>query len=164
MKKKELNLFIVEDNLIAGMALEDHLVKRFGGCIHVSTFKDDESCLEEIDSNTHLVILNHSLEASKGIEVLKSIKEINANTKVIMLSDKEDIALAVESFQAKANHTVVNGTGSRKKVSVMVKRILMAPIRIIVIELGLSQRLAMFLLSFVTVGVVVLSTLYIINH
>jgi DNA-binding NarL/FixJ family response regulator len=99
-----------------------------------------------------------------GLNVLKSIKEINKNTEVIMLSDQEDIALAVESYQAGANNTVVKGTGSRKKLSIHVKRILMAPIRVIVIELGLSQRLAMFLMSFVTVGVVVLFALYVMNH
>lgn len=164
MNTKELNISIVEDNETIGKQLKDYLVKRFGSCIRVSTFRNGESCLDEVDSNTHVVILNHSLEGTNGLEVLKSIKEINTNTEVIMLSDREDIALAIESFQAGANNTVVKGTGSRKKVSVLVKRILMAPIRIIVIELGLSQRIAMFLMSFVTVGIVVLSALYIMKH
>jgi PleD family two-component response regulator len=164
MKTNELNLFIVEDNLQAGIALEGYLKKRFGKCIRISTFINGEQCLDEVDSNTHLVILNHSLESTTGLEVLKSIKEINTNTEVIMMSDKEDIALAIESFQAGANNSVVKGTGSRKKVSVLVKKILMAPIRIIVIELGLSQRLAMFLMAFITVGIVVSCGLYIMNH
>jgi len=164
MNKKELNISIVEEDEATGVKLRDYLTKRFGDCIRVSTFRDDESCLEKVDSNTHVVILNHSLEGTRGMEVLKSIKEMNANTEIIMLSDKEDIALAIESFQAGANTTVVKGTGSRRKVSVHVKRILMAPIRIIVIELGLSQRIAMFLMSFVTVGIVVLFAMYIINH
>ncbi len=163
MKTKELNLFIVENDLLVGMALEDYLKKRFASCIRISTFKDGESCLEEVDSNTHVVILNHSLEGAKGLEVLKSIKETNPNTEVIMLSDREDIALAIESYQAGANNTVVKGTGSRKKLAVHVKRILMAPIRIIVMELGLSKRLAMFVVSFVTVGIVVLCVLKFIN-
>ncbi len=164
MKKKELNIFIVDENLMASLALEDYLIKRFGNCIRVSTFKNNESCLQEVDNNTHVVIVNHSLDQTTGLDTLKSIKEINSNAEVIMLSDKEDIALAIASYRLGAKGTVIKGTGSRKRVSIVVKRILMAPIRIIVKEVGLSERLAMFLTSFVTVGVVVLFTLFITKH
>ena len=164
MGTNQLNIFIVEKDEAVGAKLKEYLTKRFGDRIKVSIFQDGESSLDKVDSNTHVVILNHSLADTTGIQVLKSIKEINNNVEVIMLADEEDIALAIESYQAGANMTVLKGTGSRKKVSALVKGFLMAPIRIIVIELGLSQRIAMFLMSFLTVGIVVLFALLLMKH
>lgn len=163
MKTQKLNLFIVEDNLLLGMALEDFLIKRFGDFIKISNFLTWKSCSEKIDDKTNIVILNHSPTNKPGLDIMKSIKDINPGTEVIMLSAHEDVSLAIDSFRANSNDMAVKEFNSRKRIALRVKRILMAPIIIIVKELGLSERLAMFLLSFVTVGIVVLCALHFIK-
>jgi DNA-binding NtrC family response regulator len=153
MKTPSLNLFIVDENKSASEELKKYLENRFGEGIRILTFGDKQSCLEKIDDDTHIVILSDTVQGEKGMEILKSIKDINPDTEVIILSEHKDIVLAVESYRAGAKGMVVKGSGSGRKIAGLITRIFTAPIRIIEKELGLSQRIAIFIMIFITIGV-----------
>ncbi|HTA26286.1 MAG TPA: response regulator, partial [Bacteroidia bacterium] len=131
MKTESLNLFIVDENKSLAQELKDYLVKRFGEGIRVLTFPDRQNCLEKIDDNTNIVVLNHAIKNENSIETVKLIKNINPKTEVIMLSDRADIGLAIESFKAGAQSIVVKGPKQEKKIGNLIVRIFTAPIRII---------------------------------
>jgi|SRR6185312_3742207 len=156
MKTEGLNILIVDADKAAGEELKKFLEKRFGNRIHISAFTDGKSCLEEVESDTHLVILTCSPDDKQGLELLKAIKTENSLTEVVMLSERNSIALAIESYEAGAKSIIVKDENAKNKVHTLISDIFMAPIRIIVKELGLSQRLAMFLMSFLTIGLIVL--------
>jgi DNA-binding NarL/FixJ family response regulator len=156
MKTPSLNLFIVDDNRSAAEGLKDYLVNRFGEGIRILTFADRKSCLGKVDNDTNIIILNDHLQGENGVEILKDIKDINPETEVIMLAEQKDIGLEIESFRAGAKGLIIKGPGSEKKAARLVSRIFMAPIRIIEKELGLSARLAIFIMVFITIGVMVL--------
>lgn len=160
METQKLNLFIVDDNKSMVVALKQQLQSRFGLDLNIKTFYDGESCLENIDNNTHIVILDHFLNGKNGLEVLKEIKEINPKTEVIMLTSNEDITLAIQSFRAGATDYVVKGPSSLKKITKLVYQVITEPIRIIVREFGVSKFMAIFLLTFLLMGVVVTCVLY----
>src|ERR1700746_1905660 len=120
MQTQGINLFIVDDNKLLVTDLKNYLQTRFGVSVKVSTFYDGESCLEKVDKNTHIVILDYFLEGKNGVEILKTIKTINPDTEVIMLSGNEDIAVAIESFRNGAKDYVIKGMGSWRKISKMV--------------------------------------------
>jgi two-component system response regulator AtoC len=155
MGKQGMNLFIVDDNKLLVMDLKHYLKNKFGVSVNISTFHDGESCLKKVDQETNIVILDYFLGDKNGLEILKAIKVINPKTEVIMLSGNEDIALAVETFRAGAKDYVIKGTGSWKKVTKLVNYIITEPIRIMVREFGVSKYMAIFLLTFVTMAVVV---------
>jgi len=155
METQKLNLFIVDDNKSMVAALKQFLLNKFGANINITTFYDGESCLEKINQYTDMVILDHYLNGKNGLEVLKEIKEINPKTEVIMLSSNEDIALAIQSFRAGAKDYVIKGPSSWKKLTKLVNHIISEPIRIIVREFGVSKFMAIFLLTFLTMGAVV---------
>lgn len=159
MEKQGMNLFIVDDNKLLAIDLKHFLHNRFGADINISTFNDGKSCLEKVDKDTHIVILDYAMEGINGLEVLKSIKEINPQTEVIMLSGNEDMAVAIQTFKSGAKDYVIKGHGSWKKVTKLVQNIIMEPIRIMVREFGISKFVAIFLLTFVTMGVVTLTVL-----
>jgi DNA-binding NtrC family response regulator len=156
MKTQSLNLFIVDDNMSTVKELKDYLLTRFGEGIRILTFSNSKSCLEKVDENTNIVVLNTHLKDENNVDVLKSIKETNPKTEVILLSEKNDIASAVDAYRAGAKGLVIKGRGLGKKTGDLVVRIFTAPIRIIERELGLSERIAIFIMSFLTVGVIVL--------
>jgi DNA-binding NtrC family response regulator len=160
METKRINLFIVDDNKSLVTALKQFLENKFGPNINISTFYDGESCLEKINQYTDIVILDHFLNGKNGLEVLKEIKEINPKTEVIMLTSNEDIALAIQSFRAGAKDYIVKGPSSWKKLTKLVHYVITAPIRIIVREFGVSKFVAIFLLTFLTMGVVVFIVLH----
>lgn len=164
MNAQGINIFLVDDNKLTVTDLKHFLSNRFGADLNISVFYDGESCLEKIDEKTHIVILDYFLDGKNGLEVLKLIKEINPKTEVIMLSSNEDIVLAIDTFRNGATDYVIKGNGSLKKISKLVYRIITEPIRIIVREFGVSKYMAIFLLTFVTMGVVVLSVLYSMKH
>lgn len=160
MKSQGTNLFIVDDNILIVKALKQHLQSKFGEHLKVSTFTDGDSCLENVDENTHIVILDYFMEGKNGLDVLKSIKKINPKTEVIMLSSNEDISLAIETFRAGAKDYVLKGKGSWEKLARLVNYIVTEPIRMIVREFGVSKFMAIFLLTFITMGLIVMGALY----
>ncbi|MHB8261294.1 MAG: response regulator transcription factor [Bacteroidia bacterium] len=155
MKTQRLNLFIVDDNELMLKTLKQYLLNKFGLDIHVSTFNGGESCLAKVDKDTHIVILDYFMVGKNGLEVLKAIKAINPKTEVIMLSNNENMALAVETFRAGAKDYVVKGPNSWGKVAHLVNHIITEPIRFLVKEFGVSKYVAIFLTTFVTMGLVV---------
>ncbi len=159
METQGLNLFIVDDNKLVVQTLRAYLQDRFGKNLNIETFADGESCLQQVKGDTHIVILDYFMEGKNGLEVLKSIKEINPKTEVIMLSGNEDMAVAVETFRAGAKDYVVKGIGSKNKITNLIYNIITEPIRIMVREFGISKYLAMFILTFLGIGVVVIAML-----
>ncbi len=160
METNRTNIFIVDDNKLMLMALKQYLENRFGVSVIVSPFSDGESCLKKVDKHTNIVILDYYLDgnnktAKNGIEILKSIKEINPKAEVIMLSSNEDIGVAIESFRRGATDYVVKGDKAWEKLITLVNNVITEPIRIIVREFGIPKFLVLFLLVFIGMATVV---------
>ena len=155
MNTQGLNLFIIDDNPSLVIELKSYLTGRFGLDLNISTFSSGESALEEVNENTRIVILDYYLGGRNGNKILKLIKAINPETEVIMLSSNEDIAVAIDSFRKGAKDYVIKGNKSNRKIISIVYNILAYPIRVMVREFGISKYLAIFLMSFVTMGIVV---------
>lgn len=160
METQTLNLFIVDDNKSMVLALQHYIQSKFGKFVKISTFYDGESCIKEVDRNTDLVILDYFLDGKNGLEVLKEIKDINPKTEVIMLSSNNDIDLVVETLRNGATDYVVKGPSSWNKVTALINRVISAPIRMMVREFGVSKFMAIFLMTFISMGIVVALVLY----
>ncbi len=155
MNAPTLNLFIVDDDITAVKGLRKYLAARFGDNLTISTFYNGESALKMVNSDTNIVILDFNLGNEDGNQVLKAIKAINPKTEVIMLTSNEDIGIAIESFRGGATDYVLKGGQAWKKIEKQIYRILLYPINFMVKELRVSKLLAIFLLTFVTMGVAV---------
>ncbi|MDF2449034.1 MAG: hypothetical protein K0R26_1538 [Bacteroidota bacterium] len=159
-----INLFIVDDNKLVLTDLKFYLQNRFGKELNISTFTTGEGCLEKVNKNTNIVILDYFLGGRNGVEILKEIKQKNPKTEVIMLSSNEDVALAVQAFKNGATEYVIKGQGAVRKISKLIYKIVTEPIRILVKEFGISKFMAIFLLTFTTIGVVVAVALYFMQN
>lgn len=153
MKNQRLNIFIVDDNKLLVISLKKYLENRFGSSVNITTFNDGESCLEHINGNTNIVILDYFLDganmnAKNGIEILREIKKRNPKTEVIMLSCNEDVAVAIESFKSGARAYIVKGDNSLGKIISLINKTITAPIRNIVREFGVPKFLILFFAVF----------------
>ncbi|MGZ3883851.1 MAG: response regulator [Bacteroidia bacterium] len=155
MQTQALNLFIVDDNNLMVLALKKYLTERFGAGVNISTYTSGEACLEHVDQDTNVVILDYHLEGKNGNEVLKSIKERNPATEVIMFSSNENIGTAVESLRLGAADFVVKGHSGWKKISTLVNDIITAPLRYIVREFRVEKLMSIFFLTFILLAIVV---------
>jgi two-component system OmpR family response regulator len=164
METQRTNIFIVDDNKLMVLSLKHYLEKKFGAGVNVSIFYEGESCLEKINKQTDIVILDYFLDgenknAKNGLEILKSIKEINPQTEVILFSSNEGIAIAIEAFRAGATDYVVKGDKAWDKITSLVNKIITEPLRMMVREYGVAKFLTVFLFVFLSMGAAVYCTM-----
>ena len=163
MENQEINIFIVDDDKFIVTSLKHFIQNRFKFGVKVSTFYDGESCLKKVDKKTDIVILDYFMEGKNGLETLKAIKMINPKTEVVMLSNNEDISLALETFRAGAKDFVMKGRGSSEKIIGFIDYLITKPIRFIAREFGVSKIMAIFLFTFAMMAAVVLCAMEVIK-
>lgn len=93
MKKPDKLIFMVDDDKVILNLLEYVFQGKDGYTI--KTFPSGEECLNNMDMNPDLVVLDYILNISdnkalNGLETLRKIREIHPDTPVIILSGKTD--------------------------------------------------------------------------
>lgn len=164
MLKREINLFIVDDDKLMTTDLKYHLEDKFGVNVHISTFINVESCLKRVNRKTNIVILDYFLDGTDGLEGLKLIKAISPKTEVIMLSSSDNEGLILELLRSGASDYIIKGQGSLKRVDRFVSAIIMEPIKKVVKiikELKVYKFLLIMLSTFALIaGSVILLTYF----
>ncbi len=156
MNSNNHRLFIIDDNQLLVADLRIYLESVFGETLTISTFNSGESALAKVDNETHIVILDYDLPGENGNEILKSIKAINPKTEVIMLTTNEDIKTAIDAFRNGAADYVIKGAKAEKKIQSLIYRILTYPIHLLTREFKVSKYVAIFILTFISMGLCVL--------
>jgi len=154
MNNQGINLFIVDDNQLLLAGLRGYLATKFGSRINSSTFFTDESALKRIDHETDIVIIDYDMKNASGNEVLESIKKINPKTEVIMLSSHKEIGLAIDSYCKGASDYIIKDKNAFQKIGAIVYTVCMFPVHVLVKEFGVSKFAAIFLINFITVGII----------
>ena len=157
MSTQHNKLFIIDDNQLLVADLRIFLESTFGESLTISTFNSGESALKKVDHETNIVILDYHLPGENGNEILKSIKQINPKTEVIMLTSNEDVKTAINAFRNGATDYVIKGVKAEKKIGSLIYNILAYPVRILAREFGVSKYVAIFILTFISVGICVLA-------
>lgn len=153
MKAQGLNLFIVDDNQSMVLALKHYLSDKFGERIKISTFLDGETCLKNIDEKTDVVILDYFLKGKNGNEILRSIKERNPRTEVIMLSSDENLETAIQSFRLGAQNYIVKSNNAWNKLAKLIRSFQERPVKSIK-EYGIPALISLLFLTFLTIGAI----------
>ncbi|HLP55914.1 MAG TPA: response regulator [Fluviicola sp.] len=152
MNTQHHKLFIIDDNPRLVDELRQYLEQAFGESLTIFTFHSGESALKHVDHETNIVILDHDLPGENGNEILKSIKRLNPNAEVIMLTSNEDVKTAIHAFRNGASDYVIKGEKAEKKVGSLVYNMLTYPVRVINREIGASKFFTIFLLVFIFIG------------
>lgn len=92
-------IFIVDDDKVILNLLEYTFKSREG--YEVKTFSSGEDCLDNINLNPDLIVLDHKFylqggESMSGLDTLKELNKRKENIPVIILSGQEDIELIHE--------------------------------------------------------------------
>ncbi len=90
-------VFVVDDEKAISRLLTHWVKEKWGYKIEV--FENGEDMLKKLYLNPDLILLDIMLPGIDGIEILKSIKKIDANYPVIMLSAQGSIEIAVEALR-----------------------------------------------------------------
>jgi DNA-binding NtrC family response regulator len=124
MKKKQITIFIVDDDKSFSAALKADIETTFDEMpIKVFLFETGEMCMKRFnEEKPQVVILDYQLnsvfpEAVDGIHVLDWIKRADYRTNVIMLTSEDDIEIALKSFKHEASDYVVKTETKFKKIN-----------------------------------------------
>jgi CheY-like chemotaxis protein len=126
MNPNQQTVYLVDDDAVflKLLAIDFQLQTDF----KVLTFETGEKCLENLDRQPDLIILDYHLDGIEkgvmnGIETLDKIKEYSAIIPVIMLSSQDRIEVAVECMHHKANDYIVKSETSFIKLQTVIQSI-----------------------------------------
>lgn len=94
----QIKLFIVEDNFVYSFILEA-MLKEYGN-FSISTFNTGEECIEMLDNNPDIIILDYNLEGKmNGLDTFKMIHSLKPKTPVIVLSSQTDVQVVADLLE-----------------------------------------------------------------
>lgn len=97
MRSIQPKIFIVEDDKYFAHMIQELLRKN--NYHNVEIFHKGEDCLKSINENPDMVILDYRLGEVSGMEVLREIRQFNADIQVVFLTAQREIEVAVDSFK-----------------------------------------------------------------
>ena len=100
--KQVKNIFIVDDDPMQAMMLQDYLSKY--STFIITVFNSGEECIQNLNKEPHIVFLDYNFDqagknAMDGIEILKEIKAARPETEVVMISGQDKIEVAVNTIK-----------------------------------------------------------------
>jgi len=112
-------IFIVDDDEMLAMMLEDHLCRK--DLYHIHTFGTGEECLENLRIRPDVVVLDYNLNsvdanAANGIEILRKIKQYDKEILVIMYSSEEPLNLPLHNTEILPTQYVLKDQGAFAKI------------------------------------------------
>jgi DNA-binding NtrC family response regulator len=154
------NLFIVNKDHEKSQNLSNFISKTFGKTIIITNFIDGETCLKSINSKTDIVILDNSIHEPLNLELIKKIKTLNSKIEVVVFSHENNIQTIIEAYKKGLDNFVIKENGSVSKIRKILIKIINKPIQILAREFKISTYMATFLLTFISMAVIVLFFLF----
>jgi|SRR6185312_1873786 len=110
MNNEKIKIFLVDDDAMFLKSLEIEFMQK--GNFAIETYATGELCVEHLDHNPDIVILDYHLNgiaknAMNGIQTLDKITAYNPNIAVVMLSSQDKIEVAVNCMHHRAFDYVV---------------------------------------------------------
>ncbi len=114
MEATAFKIFVVEDDEWYRRLLVHNL--SLNPDYEIQTFADGKSCLDNLHQKPAVVTLDYRLPDMKGLEVLKRIREIDDDIRVILISEQEDIEVVVELLKHGAYDYIVKSKDIRERL------------------------------------------------
>lgn len=103
-------VFVVDDDEMMAMALEDHLTRN---TLHeIFIFSTGEECIRNLRMQPDIIILDYNLnsvtkEAADGMKILEAIKKLNKQIPIILFSSQDAYSVALQSINKGATQYVI---------------------------------------------------------
>ena len=115
-------IFIVDDDEMLRMALEDYLERN--GSYQIHCFTTGEECIQHLHLSPDVIILDYFLNsidknAATGLETMQTIKKKHHKIHFIMLSGQDRYGIALETLQKGAEQYVIKDEEAFAKIAEM---------------------------------------------
>ncbi|OFX25658.1 MAG: hypothetical protein A2033_12440 [Bacteroidetes bacterium GWA2_31_9] len=123
-KKKHIHIFIVDDNKTYLLALKSSIETAFLNTqITIHSFETGEACMNKLNIiNPKIVILDYLLnskisEAANGLKIMEWILKECPETNIILLTNEDNIEVAIKSFKYGAYDYIVKNESQFMKIN-----------------------------------------------
>lgn len=119
-KKMVKKVFIVDDDEMFSMALEDFLTRK---TLHeICLFTTGEECIRHLREQPDIIILDYNLnsiqkEAANGMKILETIKKLNRDVPVILFSSQDAYSVALQSINKGATQYVIKDENAFERIA-----------------------------------------------
>ena len=119
VKKLVKKVFVVDDNELFSMALEDYIKDKTRHEVRI--FLTGEDCIQHLDEGPDVIILDYNLnsvdkDAANGAKILEEIKKLDYSIHVIMLSGQDAYGAALQTITKGAEEYIVKDKDSFEKI------------------------------------------------
>ena len=156
MSNQTQNLFIVEDNQENALKLHQFLEKRFGTIYNIFTFTNAVQALTKVDKNTSVIVLDFDYFGEEGEKIVNFIKNINDKTKVIILSNNDEIGNQISTYFDGADDCLVKEKGVKKKLNRTLFDIVSYPANYLQQKYSVSQAFVYLVMTFILFSIIIL--------
>jgi DNA-binding NarL/FixJ family response regulator len=156
MTNQTQNLFIVEDDAQNSLKLHQFLEKRFGTIYNIFTYTNAVQALSKVDENTSVIVLDYGYFGDEGTKIVNFIKNINQKTKVIILSNNEEIGTTIDSYKHEGDGYLLKEKGMKKKLNATILDIVSYPANYLQERYSVSQAFVYFVFLFIILSIIVL--------
>ncbi|QQS27471.1 MAG: response regulator [Sphingobacteriales bacterium] len=127
---RNFKIFLVDDDIKTLIMLKNHLEKRIGHNITVNVFAYGENCLDRLDEEPDIIVLDYFLNAIKedalsGTDILNQIVEQRPQARVVMMSGQEDMETALESIRNGAYDYIIKNEKAMQRLELLVNKIIL---------------------------------------
>ena len=136
-------IFIVDDEELILKSTKRILKKQ--GYEDVRIFNNGQDCVNALNQDPFLILLDYQMYDLNGFDVLRKIKRYNPNTYVIIMSGQSDIANAVDTLKFGAFDYIVKGDNDTAKLQMNFDRIFKLEEKILAPRKSLFSKLFNFL-------------------
>ena len=118
-----MNIIILDDDVFFGNLVKNFLINQ--DYQSVQLFHVEEECLQNIGSAPTLLILDHHLAKSTGLDVMAKLKTRNSQTKVIYLSGQEYMHIAIKALRSGAVDYIEKNRNSFFQLKLLIDKIIL---------------------------------------
>jgi len=114
MSEKAFKIFVVEDDDWYNRLLVHTL--SLNPDYEIQSFTTGKDCLANLYQEPDIITLDYRLPDSKGLEILKQIKEINEDIQIILISEQVDIDVVVALLKLGAYDYIVKSRDIKERL------------------------------------------------
>ena len=118
-------IIILDDDLFFGNLVKNFLKNHFDEKIEY--FSNEDVFLEHLTSDPSIIILDHHLPTSSGLEMIPKIQSINPNATIIYLSGQEFMHIAIKAMRMGVTDYIEKDRHSFLELKLIIDKLLLKP-------------------------------------
>lgn len=115
-------IIILDDDAFFGNLLKNFLYNQEYD--NIELYQDEDKCIDSIKPESMVVILDHHLEKSTGLDVMKEIQKKNPDAYIIYLSGQEYMHVAVKALRGGAIDYIEKNGGAFLQLKTLIDQIM----------------------------------------